>query len=202
MLGFAYFTNKTRKLAWILLIAYSFFLTACTSLEPPSNINNICHIFKQYPKWHKSAKKVARRWHVPVAVQMAIIYQESRFNAQAKPPRRKILWVIPWTRPSSAYGYSQALDSTWDLYRKKRGWFFSARDRFADADDFIGWYANQAYIRAGISRDDAYSIYLAYHEGIGGYQRKTYLAKPWLMKVARKVQRLSIIYQQQLENCH
>jgi len=49
---------------------------------------------------------------------MAIIRQESSFQADAQPPRSRILWIIPGPRPSSAYGYSQALDGTWDWYRQ------------------------------------------------------------------------------------
>lgn len=190
-----------RKLLTLISLIFIILLSGCMPPEPPRNVDNICYIFKQYPKWHRSTKRVARRWHVPIEVQMAIIHQESRFQAQAKPPRTKLFLVIPWTRPSTAYGYSQALDTTWSVYKNHRGWIFASRDSFSDSDDFIGWYANQAYIRAGISRNDTYSIYLAYHEGIGGYQRRTYLAKPWLLKVARKVERRAQMYKYQLERC-
>ncbi len=199
--------QQTQRLRGILLglgptYIFIFLLSGCMSPpEPPRNVDNVCYIFKQYPKWYKSTKKAARRWRVPIAVQMAIIHQESHFQAQAKPARRKLLWVIPWTRPSTAYGYSQALDSTWNVYKNNRGWWFSSRESFADSADFIGWYANQAYIRAGIPRSDAYSIYLAYHEGVGGYQRRTHFGKPWLLKVARKVERRAKMYQWQLEHC-
>lgn len=169
---------------------------------PPANINNICHIFEQYPRWYNDAKDVERRWRVPISVQMAIIHQESKFNATAKPPHTKLLWIIPWSRPSSAYGYSQVLDGTWALYKQSNGGLFSSRDKFADAVDFIGWYANQATIRAHISRNDAFSLYLAYHEGVTGYMRKTYLQKSWLVPVAHKVERQARIYQVQLANCH
>lgn len=175
-------------------------LVACAS-KPPSNVDNICHVFKQYPRWYHDAKDVEHRWKVPVAVQMAIIHQESKFDARAEPKRTKLLWVIPWKRPSTAYGYTQALRSTWDLYRKSNGNFFSSRNDFTDGVDFIGWYANQANQRAGIPRNDAYPLYLAYHEGVGGYMRKTYLKKPWLIQVARKVKARSFIYEAQLKQC-
>ncbi len=145
---------------------------------------------------------VQRRWHVPVAVQMAIIHQESKFNATAKPPRTKLLWFIPWSRPSTAYGYSQALNSTWELYRKSDGSFWASRENFSDGVDFIGWYANQAHRRAHIPRDNAYDLYLAYHEGVGGYQRKTYLQKKWLIQVAHKVSARAQIYKAQLARCY
>lgn len=188
------------KILFLLLV--SLLLGSCAS-PPPSNVNNVCSIFKQYPQWYSHALDVQKRWRVPVAVQMAIIHQESKFNARAKPPRTKLLWVIPWKRPSTAYGYAQALNGTWAHYKNSSGGggLFSSRNDFYDGVDFIGWYANQAYIKAGIPRTDAYSLYLAYHEGIGGYQRKTYLRKNWLIPVAHKVSARAQIYQAQLNSC-
>ncbi len=181
----------------ILLVS---FLTSCVS-PPPSDVNNVCNIFKQYPKWYAAALDVERRWKVPVPVQMAIIHQESKFDGRAKPPRKKLLKVIPWKRPSSAYGYTQALHSTWNSYKRDNGSVLSNRRDFVAGVDFIGWYANQAYRKAGIQRTDAYSLYLAYHEGVGGYQRKTYLQKPWLVSVAHKVNARSALYEMQLNRC-
>lgn len=186
-----------------LLVAVFIFatLSGCVSV-PPADVNNICHIFRQYPRWHKETLDVQHRWLVPVTVQMAIMHQESKFDARAEPKRTKLLWFIPWTRPSTAYGYSQALRSTWDLYKQSTGNVFASRSDFADAVDFIGWYANQAHRRAGISRSDAYSLYLAYHEGVTGYQRQTYLKKSWLMPVAHKVAAREQIYRAQLARCN
>jgi hypothetical protein len=188
---------RVKKLwfLWFVLL-----LSGCVT-PPPRDINNICNVFRQYPQWYHDAKDVERRWRVPVHVQMAIMHQESKFEARAKPPRTKLFWFIPWKRPSTAYGYAQALDGTWALYKKTNGGLFSSRDKFADGVDFMGWYANQAARRAGISRKDAYSLYLAYHEGVGGYMNKTYLRKPWLIQVAHKVQARSQLYQAQLARC-
>jgi hypothetical protein len=132
---------------------------------------------------------------------MAIIHQESKFDANAQPPRTKLLNIIPWSRPSTAYGYTQALKSTWALYKNKHGNFFTSRDDFGDGVNFIGWYADEAYKRAGIPRNDAYKLYLAYHEGVGGYQRQTYLHKSWLVPVARKVKAKAQLYGMQLASC-
>ena len=184
----------------VIILLVSLVLVGCVT-SPPSNLDNICHIFRQYPRWYSDTLDVQRRWLVPVSVQMAIIHQESKFDGRAKPPRTKLLGLIPWKRPSTAYGYSQALDGTWALYKRTNGGLLSSRTSFADGVDFIGWYANEAYKRAGISRADAYSLYLAYHEGIGGYQKKTYLKKSWLMPVARKVSARAQIYQAQLASC-
>jgi hypothetical protein len=188
------------KANFILILSLPFFVSACVT-APPRDINNICHIFKQYPEWYRDTRAAEKRWHVPAAIQMAIMHQESKFNAEAKPKRQKLLWVIPWTRPSSAYGYTQALDGTWSWYKRSRGKVLASRTDFEDGVDFIGWYANQAHQRAGISLRDPEALYLAYHEGVGGYQRKTYRRKPWLRRVARKVQKRAHIYQAQLKTC-
>lgn len=181
-------------------LLFSFFLVSCVK-QPPSNIDNVCHMFREYPQWYKDAKDVERRWRVPIPVQMAIVHQESKFEADARPPRTKFLGIIPWKRPSTAYGYAQALNGTWKEYKAKNGNVFSSRDYFGDGVDFIGWYANNAYLRARVPRTDAYELYLAYHEGVGGYQRKSYLKKPWLIKVSQKVKARSRLYAAQLNSC-
>ncbi len=195
-----FYNNMNLKTYFVIVL--SLMLTACISPPPPADVNNICHVFRQYPNWYRAAKDVERRWKVPVPVQMAIIHQESKFDAKARPARTKLFTVIPWKRPSSAYGYTQALESTWQSYKQNNGNLFSSREDFSDGVDFIGWYANQANVRAGISRSDTYSLYLAYHEGVGGYQHKSYLRKPWLLHVARKVNAKAQSYSMQLKTCY
>lgn len=185
----------------ILAVLLASLLSGCVTV-PPRDVNNVCNIFKQYPRWYRDAKDVEKRWLVPIPVQMAIIHQESKFDAKAQPPRKKLLKVIPWKRPTTAYGYTQALNGTWALYKKQHGNLFSSRDNFGEGVDFIGWYANEAYKRAGIPRNDAYNLYLAYHEGVGGYQKKTWLRKAWLLPVARKVKARSELYGMQLARCN
>lgn len=189
------------KLKIILIVFFTILLTGCIT-PPPADVNNICHIFRQYPHWYRDALDVQHRWRVPIAVQMAIIHQESKFDATAKPQRQKLLWVIPWKRPSSAYGYTQALQTTWSLYKQSSNHFLASRESFSDGVDFIGWYANLAYRRAGISRSNAYALYLAYHEGVTGYQQRTYMRKKWLLGIAHKVQSRASIYQAQLSRCN
>ncbi|MCK5479791.1 MAG: hypothetical protein KAJ06_01545, partial [Gammaproteobacteria bacterium] len=82
-------------------------LAACSS-APPGNIGNGCEIFEDKSGWYRATTKTYEKWDVPVHVQLAIIYQESKFVDDARPPRGRFLWVIPWGRASSAYGYSQA----------------------------------------------------------------------------------------------
>lgn len=195
-----YIYNNKKYFTRITLLLFLLFLSSCVTPRPHA-VDNICKIFRQYPKWYWATQNTEKKWGVPINVQMAIIHQESRFTAKAKPPRTKLLWVIPWKRPSSAYGYTQALKTTWDDYKRSNHRVVARRDGFADAADFIGWYANTAYRKAGISRHDAYRLYLAYHEGIGGYTRRTYAKKQWLIHVAKKVNSRSSIYKAQLAQC-
>lgn len=175
-------------------------LAGCVS-SPPGNVSNICAIFEEKRGWYDDAAEARDEWGSPIPVMMAIMHQESRFRARAKPPRRKIFGFIPGPRPSDAYGYSQALGSTWDAYKRSAGRYGADRDDFGDAIDFIGWYNYQSYRRSGISRNDTYRLYLAYHEGQGGYNRGSYRSKQWLMDVARKVERRAGSYQSQLARC-
>lgn len=192
--------HKNKIVFNILALCVSLMLTGCV-VAPPDHPDDICKIFKQYPKWYWAAQDTQKKWGVSIPVQMAILHQESHFQSKAKPPRKKLLGFIPWCRPTSAYGYTQALDMTWERYQQQSGRISASRKQFKDALDFVGWYANLAHKRAGISKNNAYSLYLAYHEGIGGYQRRTYLKKKWLIQVAHKVSRRSHIYAAQLKRC-
>lgn len=169
--------------------------------SPPRNLDDACGIIGQRPEYLKAFRATERSWGVPVHVQMAIIYHESRFDGDARTPFRYVLGVIPMGRQSSAYGYSQALDGTWDEYRKSTGRRGAKRDRISDASDFIGWYANQSRERNGIALTDTRNQYLAYHEGHTGYARGSYNAKSWLMRVASQAQDRAGMYQAQLATC-
>lgn len=175
-------------------------LGACAG-APPSNPENVCAIFDEKDDWYDDAADAREEWGSPIWVMMAIMHQESRFDARARPARRKILGFIPGPRPSSAYGYPQAKDTTWDWYKDNAGRWGADRDDFGDAIDFIGWYNHQSRKRSGISLWDPYALYLAYHEGHGGYNRGTYRNKSWLQGVARKVERQAGRYRVQLAGC-
>ena len=43
--------------------------------------------------------------------------------------------------------------------------------------------------------------YLAYHEGLGGFENRSFLAKPWLMTISDKVADRAALYQAQLRDC-
>lgn len=174
-------------------------LAGCSST--PENPDNVCEMFTDDRGWYKDARKSSRRWGTDMSVMMAFVHQESSFKARAKPPRTKILWVIPGPRPASAYGYSQATDETWRDYRRSTGRRGADRNNFGDAIDFIGWYNDQSHRRNAIAKTDAYHLYLAYHEGQGGFAKRSFKNKQWLKDVATKVSRRSGMYRAQLDKC-
>ena len=178
----------------------SLILAACAS-APPANVEDICAIFEEKGRWYSAAQRSERRWGTPVHVQLSIIRQESSFRFDAKPPRRKLLGIIPWKRPSDAYGYAQALKSTWRQYQDETGRRFADRDNFADAIDFVGWYTDMTQRSLGISKWDAYNQYLAYHEGPTGWRRETHQHKRWLLETAHRVERRAKQWGTQLKRC-
>ena len=189
-----------RAFVAVLMAGVLPWLASC-STAPPTNVENICAIFDEKGRWYKAARKSEKRWGTPVHVQLAIIRQESSFQFDARPPRGKLLGFIPWRRPSDAYGYAQALNSTWDRYRKDTGRRFADRDDFADAIDFVGWYTDVSARTVGISKWDPYNQYLAYHEGQTGWKQGSYRKKGWLIDVARTVDYRAKEWGAQLRRC-
>ena len=165
------------------------------------NLEDACAILRERPEYFRAMKATERRWGVPVHVQMATIHQESKFIGNAKTPHRYALGIIPMGRQSSAYGYSQALDGTWEEYQQTAGGRRAKRDKIADATDFMGWYMDGSEKGLGISKYDARNQYLAYHEGRTGFAKGSYNAKSWLLDVAQKVENRSQTYALQLQAC-
>ena len=185
-------------------LALLLFVAACggeNDYSAPRNLDNACSIVDQRPTYLTAMKRTERRWGVPVAVQMATIYQESKFIGNARTPVQYSLGVIPMGRQSSAYGYSQALDGTWDDYKRARGSWGARRDDIDDATDFMGWYFNASREELGLSMSDVRNQYLAYHEGRTGFRRGSYQAKSWLLKVSSDVASRAVVYDAQLRSC-
>lgn len=168
----------------------------------PRHLDDACRIADERPEYIKAFQKTEQKWGVPVHVQMATMHQESKFISNARTPHRYALGVIPMGRQSSAYGYAQALDGTWDDYKKATGKRFARRDRIKDASDFMGWYMVISRSKNGIPLSDARNQYLAYHEGHTGYARGSYNRKSWLLGVAAKVDARADVYQAQLATCN
>ncbi|MBC6408384.1 MAG: transglycosylase SLT domain-containing protein [Rhodobacteraceae bacterium] len=193
-----------RDLSSALLIVLLVALVAsCGSFgrKPPRDLGNACSIVTQRPDFRRAFQKAERRWNVPVHTQMAIIYQESRFVGTAQPPRRMWLGFFPGRRASTAYGYAQVLDGTWDDYTKSTGRRWASRNDIGDAADFIGWYMNQTRKRNGVALSDTRNQYLAYHEGHTGYGRGSYRGKRALLRTAAAVAERARRYQRQLARC-
>lgn len=190
--------NKYLKLAIFLMVA------SCgggEDYEAPKNLDNACALAKEKPQYFNAMRRTEARWGVPVSVQMATFHAESRFIGNARTPHRYALGIIPLGRQSSAYGYSQAIDSTWSDYQKDTRRFSAKRNKFPDASDFLGWYMDASSRSLGISKSDARGQYLAYHEGRSGYARGSHNSKQWLLATANRVQSRADMYRAQLATC-
>ena len=185
------------KLKNKILFLIFFLLVGCSSI--PSNTSNSCSIFNERYLWYKHAKKVEKKWGTPIYIQLAIIKMESDFDWLAKPERQKIFKVIPYKRPSSSFGYSQAVKGTWEQYKKETGNNLATRVRFKDSVDFIGWYTNKTESILKISKKDAFKQYVAYHEGWGNF--KYYKKNKKVIRLANKVKKQSNTYKKQLIEC-
>lgn len=191
------------KMKWSLapLLVGALVLSSCAPTLPPKDLSNACKMFEQHPSWYWAARDSQRQWGVPMSTQLAIIYQESHFHPEIRPPRDYLLGFIPWFRPTTAFGYTQSLDGTWRRFQRDTHSYAANRDDFADATDFIGWYGYTMRKRLKTPFISAENLYLGYHEGVGGFIRKTYLNKPWLVTVARRVQQRANQYHAQLQRC-
>ena len=190
-----------------------FFLSACSSISiilisfilisgcssVPKNTSNSCSIFNERYLWYKHAKKTEKKWGTPINLQLAIIKMESDFDWLAKPARQKLFKVIPYKRPSSSFGYSQAIKGTWKQHKDETGNKYALRTRFKDSVDFIGWYTNKTEKILKVSKKDAFRQYIAYHEGWGNY--KNYKNNQKVIVLAKKVEGYSNKFKKQLNKC-
>ncbi|WP_455482038.1 transglycosylase SLT domain-containing protein [Bartonella sp. B35(2025)] len=188
----------------LFLGALVFLLGGCATI-PPTHTNNACAVLAQkdgfFDNWGKASKSAEMRHGIPMPIILATINMESSFRHNARPPRTKLLGFIPWKRRSTAYGYSQALDSTWEMYLRSTGRSFAQRTNFADATDFVAWYHRQSVQRNGVRFDDAYNLYLNYHMGHGAYARSRGYATTALTQAAQRMATMSRQYEQQLKVC-
>ena len=181
----------------LLLLFLFFLISSCSSI--PKNTADGCSIFSEKYLWYKHAKNTEQKWGTPIYIQLAIIKMESDFDWLAKPERQKIFKVIPYKRPSSSFGYSQAVKSTWRQYKEETNNKLATRTRFKDSVDFIGWYTNKTEKILKISKKDAFRQYIAYHEGWGNY--KNYKKNQKVILLAKKVKKQSEKYKNQLSKC-
>lgn len=194
------FRHRT-PLALVTLLTYLLGSIYVRTPEPPKDQDNLCHIFQEQPGWYDAAAESQARWGTPIGTQMAFVQQESAFQRFVRPPRTYLLGVIPWRRPSTAYGYAQAQDPAWRDYVKAMDAPFAQRVIMQDALNFIGWYNAQTHRQLGIPLHDAKQLYLAYHEGRSGYLHHSYRHKPSVQRLALQVAHRATVYTRQLKGC-
>ncbi|HEV8034842.1 lytic transglycosylase [Yoonia sp.] len=188
-----------RAMACVMLLA------SCSSgsgyNSAPRNLDDACSIVSERPEYLRAFKAVERKYGVPVPALMAMIYQESKFIGNNRTPHRYALGVIPVGRQSSAFGYSQALDGTWEEYVRGPGGRSARRDDIFDATDFMGWYMTLTVQETGVPIYDTRNQYLAYHDGRTGFLRGTWRSKSWLIRISGEVEARAVMYDQQLRSC-
>ena len=175
------------------------FVTSCSSI--PKYPQNACKIFGENYLWYKSIKKSSDTYNAPIHIILAFVNKESGFNRWAKPKRTKLFKVIPYKRPSSSFGYSQAVNKTWELYKIETDSPLALRSRFKDSVMFIGWYISKTHKINKVPLNDPYRQYLNYYLGWGSYAKKKYKTDKNSIIFAKKVEKQSKIYKNQLQEC-
>lgn len=196
-------SRRASRLPGATLLGVALFLAitsgSCSSPPPPRRIDDVCALLAEREGWWEATTRAAARWGVAPGLLLAVIHQESSFRAEARSYDRFL--GVPVAPASSAYGYSQATNDAWRDYQRATGRRRARRDEFADAVDFVGWYADLVHRTAGVAKGDAYRLYLGYHEGPGGLRRATYAGKPWLLEVARRVDERAARFERESVHC-
>mgnify|MGYP001966688641 CR=1 FL=1 len=183
------------------LIYFFLFLFTVSCSSVPKYPQNACKIFGENYLWYKSAKKSSETYGAPIHIILAFVNKESGFNRWAKPARTKLFKIVPYKRPSSSFGYSQAVKKTWELYKTETSNPLALRTRFKDSVMFIGWYMNKTKKINKIPINDSYRQYLNYYLGWGNYSKKTYQTDKKAIIFAKSVEKQSKIYKMQLREC-
>jgi hypothetical protein len=194
-------TVEILKMKYIIL-CLTVIVGAC-SFIPSKKMSqgDACSIIETKRSWKSVLLKSESKWGVSPGMQLSFILTESNFRPRAKTQKKYFLGIFPTGRLSSAFGYAQAIDSTWEEYQKKSGNRFSSRTDFSDSVDFIGWYASETKRKLKISKADVFNQYLAYHQGHKGYERGAYKSKSNLVNAARRTENNARKFDAQFQNC-
>ena len=186
----------SKKLTYFIVF---FFLASCSSI--PKHPSNACKIFGEKYLWYKHSSKSSKEYGAPIYIILAFVNKESGFNRWAKPKRKKLFKIVPYKRPSSSFGYSQAVEKTWELYKQETNNPLALRTRFKDSVMFIGWYISKTNKINKVPLNDPYRQYLNYYLGWGGYAKKVYKTDKNAILFAKSVEKQSKIYKNQLSKC-
>ena len=175
------------------------FIASCSSV--PKYPQNACKIFGEKYFYLKYTRAASKKWNVPISSILAVINKESGFKRFAKPKRTKIFKIIPYRRPSSSLGFSQAVNKTWELYKKENNKPIALRISFKNSSDFIGWYFWKTNKINKVSLKDTRNMYLNYYLGWGAYKNKAYEKDRKAIIFAKSVEKQAKIYKIQLQEC-
>ena len=188
--------NLNRNFIYFIVF---FFLVSCSSV--PKYPQNACKIFGEKYSYLKYSRAASKKWNVPISSILAVINKESGFKRFAKPKRTKLFKIIPYRRPSSSLGFSQAVNKTWDLYKKENNKPIALRISFKNSSDFIGWYFWKTNKINKVSLKDIRNMYLNYYLGWGAYKNKAYQKDKKAIIFAKNVEKQAKIYKIQLQEC-
>lgn len=151
--------------------------------------DNICEIFRQHPEWCKILDRVRKKFGVPVAVEMAILYQESNFTNYSAIESKKL-----------SLGDEERTATFWQRYFGK---FYYSQNKmnFRLAANFMGWYLARLHKKLDIPFNEADTLYLVYGEGTLNYRLADYQFKQELVRTALMVAWRAREYQAQLPHC-
>jgi len=176
-----------------------FFIASCSSV--PKYPQNACEIFGEKYFYLKYTRAASKKWGVPISSILAVINKESGFKRFAKPKKLKIFKIIPYRRPSSSLGFSQAVNKTWDLYKKENNKPAALRISYKSSSDFIGWYFWKANKINKVSLNNTRDLYLNYYLGFSAYKNKAYQTDKKAIIYAKRVEKQAKIYKSQLLEC-
>ena len=183
------------------LIFFSIFFLIISCSSVPKYSQNACKIFSEIYFYLKYTRDASKKWGAPISSILAVINKESGFRRFAKPKRTKLFKIIPYRRPSSSLGFSQAVNNTWDLYKKENNKPAALRVSFKSSSDFVGWYFWKTNKLNNISFTDTRNMYLNYYLGWSAYKNKAYKTDKKAIIYAKSVEKQAKIYKNQLREC-
>ncbi len=183
------------------LIFFSIFFLIISCSSVPKYSQNACKIFSEKYFYLKYTRDASKKWGAPISSILAVINKESGFRRFAKPKRTKLFKIIPYRRPSSSLGFSQAVNNTWDLYKKENNKPAALRVSFKSSSDFVGWYFWKTNKLNNISFTDTRNMYLNYYLGWSAYKNKAYKTDKKAIIYAKSVEKQAKIYKNQLREC-